>query len=273
MLSDFAPMNEYEYAFFSSLINQIAGIVITDDKISMLQGRINKRLRALNLSSYSEYQQILSKSISKEKELQHFINALTTNKTEFFREKTHFHFLEESIKKRRLSGTIYIWCGATSTGKEVYSLAMTCEELIEQGYMENYRILGTDIDTQCLRQAQLGVYKREDMAQVPPNFIQKYFQLHQQVTTDFEARNFIKNKLKFRQYNLKEPPEDFDMQFDYIFLRNVLFYFSKDTSADIVNRLTKFLVPGGYFFVSLTESLSSLPIKLDHISNSVYQKR
>jgi len=273
MLSDFAPMSEQEFAFFSGLIHQLAGIVIPEDKISMLQGRVNKRLRALNLTSYSEYQQVLSKRVSRDKELQQFINVLTTNKTEFFREKTHFHFLEESIKKRRLSGTIYIWCAATSTGEEVYSLAMTCEELIEQGYMENYRILGTDIDTQCLRQAQHGVYNKEDMGQVPPMFLQKYFKLYRQGTSELEARNFIKNKLKFRQYNLKEPPGDFDMQFDYIFVRNVLFYFSKETSADIVNRLTNFLVPGGYLFVSLTESLSSLPIKLAHVSNSVYQNR
>jgi len=266
-------LTDQEFQYFSKLIFDVAGIKVDEDKISMLQGRLNKRLNALNLSSYMEYQQYLTKSADRKKEMQHFVNALTTNKTEFFRESIHFKILSEAISKLPKKETLYLWSGAASTGQEIYSLAITLEELIDQGILSDYRILATDIDTQCLNIAQNGRYTRTELEGVPPMYLQKYFSFstHNQ-QGDLEIRQSVKNKIKFRQYNLVKPDSEMKMQFDFIFLRNVLFYFTKPTTKEVVNRLANHLVPGGLFFISLTESLTALSVNLSHVSNSVYRK-
>ncbi len=272
-LSTFNNLTDQEFQYFSKLIYDVAGITIGEDKVSMLQGRLIKRLQALNLATYVEYQQYLSKNANRKEEMQHFVNVLTTNKTEFFREPLHFKVLSEAISKRASSEPVYVWSGASSTGEEIYSLAITLEELMDQGIVSDYRILATDIDTQCLNIAQKGRYARSELAGVQPMYQQKYFRLatHGQYG-DVEISPAIKQKIKFRQYNLVNPEADMKMQFDFIFLRNVLFYFTKSTTRDVVNRLADNLVPGGLFFVSLTESLTALSVNLSHVSNSVYRK-
>ncbi len=271
--SDFNQLTRQEFQYFARLIADSTGITIEDDKTSMMQGRLNKRLRALGLSTYSDYQQYLSKSPKRKEEMQHFVNALTTNKTEFFREALHFEVLVDAISNRPSREMIYVWSGASSTGEEIYSIAMTLEELIDKGVIGDYRVLATDIDTQCLKTAQMGVYNRSEMGDVPAMYIQKYFKMHKGVRNgDLEILPRLKNKIKFRQYNLVNPETNIDVKFDFIFLRNVLFYFTKPTAQMVVNRLAGNLVPSGLLFVSLTESLSSMSVKLSHVSNSVYRK-
>ncbi|MEE8058609.1 MAG: protein-glutamate O-methyltransferase CheR [Pseudomonadales bacterium] len=262
-----------EFEFFCELIHDHAGIDIASDKVLMVEGRLSKRLRALGLSTFAEYGQYLKGHLSS-KEFEFFINTLTTNKTEFFREDFHFDYLQKILAQQAKFDTAYIWSAACSSGEEVYSLAMVCEELREVNPSFDYKILGTDIDTEHIQMSEHGIYDRAHIANLPPLYQQKYFELSgQKGCGRIRVGAQLRGHVKFRKHNLIDYQDKIPVTFNVIFVRNVLFYFNKETTAKIVHKLVGRLEPGGLLFVSLTETLQGAEDILTCVEASIYQKK
>ena len=271
---DVESLTTEEFDVIAQLIQDKAGIEIVRKKIGMVEGRLRKRVRELKLNNFSQYIQYIKRKGSENEEIQRFVNALTTNKTEFFREHMHFDYLSSLLRQQAKARTVYIWSAACSSGEEVYSLAIMCENLRAEMPAFDYRLLGSDIDTQCLHKASTGIYDQSSLTNVSPIFRQKYFNsVCRSSDGQVKIKDILKKRIKFRQYNLIEEERLMSVKFDFIFLRNVLFYFPRHTVKRIVRNISQYLKPGGLIFISLTETLNSLDTGLDQVSSSIYQKK
>ncbi|WP_028022327.1 CheR family methyltransferase [Enterovibrio calviensis] len=270
-IGDAEEMSKQEFDYFSTLIFQHAGIKLEVEKRSMLEMRLLKRLRALKLGSFGEYMRVLKQDTSGI-ELIAFTNLITTNKTSFFREQRHFNVLREDILKRTRPEKTFIWSAACSSGEEPYSLAMQCEVIKSEQANFDYRILATDVDTQRLDMCALAEYPDEQREDIPKLYQHQYIQRITRDSDTFTVVERLKQNIKFRQHNLIHYPEKFGIQFHYIFLRNVLFYFPPSTGEKVVRALVSQLQPGGLFFVGLTESLQHMDVGLELVDVSVYRK-
>lgn len=268
-----------QYELIRQRLVASTGIELGENKQALVESRLYKRLTSLGLVNFSEYIQYLENDSD---ESAQFINCLTTNKTNWFREDKHFSYLTNqaipAIYKMRNADSnesrrkpLYIWSAACSTGEEVYSLAMTLKEC--SSVCPAFRILGSDIDTEALSKAEAATYCVKNVErEVSKNLLAKYFE---NVGNEKEAlikisENLLKD-LKFRNYNLIEDDLPSEIQFDIIFLRNVLIYFSRPTIEKVIARVTRYLRPEGYLFIGHTESLSGLSHSLVQVSESVYR--
>ncbi|MBP7653612.1 protein-glutamate O-methyltransferase CheR [Candidatus Dependentiae bacterium] len=259
-------LNDSDFTYFRNLVYDICGICISADKKEMLKCRINKRLKDLNLESYKEYKNYIKNN---SEEITNFINAVSTNKTDFFREKNHFDFLSEHIKKNiNKMKDLYIWSAACSTGEEPYSIAMTLNEELYDNPNVNSLILATDIDTNVLAKAYKGSYKHDQIQGIPRHLLLKYFE---KSGDSYNIKKNLREVLRFKHLNLIEP-FPFNKKFDFIFCRNVMIYFDSKTQQELVNKFYNMIKPGGYLFIGHSESLTRLNIKFKYIKPAVYQK-
>ncbi len=269
-----ATLTSSVYEQLRQILEENTGIELGENKYSLVESRLLKRLNALQLSSFSKYLKLIKES---DEEFDIFINCMTTNKTDWFREPRHFRYLVDSVipnlineKRKGSDQTIYIWSAASSTGEEIYSLAMTIEEYFPK--LANYRILGTDIDTEVLQKAASATYKKAIVEeQVPVHLRLKYFT--NTAKDEVTVCRQLRDRTKFRQYNLIESQMPVEMQFDIIFLRNVLIYFTRPTIETVIKRLLRNLKPGGLIFIGHSESLNGLSLPLDQVSEAVYRHR
>jgi chemotaxis protein methyltransferase CheR len=241
----------------------------------MVHNRLIKRLRELSHNSYKEYIDYLQKN---EPETEQFINALTTNKTNFFREPPHFDFLKKVYFKELLElqkkKSIYIWSAACSRGHEAYTLGMIFDEFVSQNKLFDYRILGTDIDTKVLKEAEEALYENEIAKEVPPQYFSSYFNaIEQNEHRYFKICDKIRKNIKFRRHNLIDPRETLPLKFDIIFLRNVLIYFPPDVIEKIIQKLSKHLNPGGLMFIGHSESIRNMNHDMEYLTASIYKKK
>ncbi len=267
------------YEYISKLIRSKAGIMLEENKKIMIQSRISRRLRALNLDNYDAYIKYLDYHPD---EITHCVNALTTNKTDFFRENDHFdylkrHFLKGTVQhhtSRYHERPIYIWSAACSMGHEVYTLAMIMQEFCQGNPQYDYRILGTDIDTEVLKVAEKGIYKNEILSQIPPAYLPGNFEKGSGKNKGlFRVSEKLREKVKFRQHNLIDTTALYPMKFDVIFLRNVLIYFPPDVIELVINKLSRQLNSKGYLFIGHSETLNGIKHDLHHVGSAVYQKK
>lgn len=258
-----------------ALIYKLAGINLSEAKKTLVVGRLNKRLRYLQLPNFdSYYDYLVSKESNKDQELQMFVDLLTTNETYFFREQLHFDFLVKNIlpdfKTGKKKGQpLSIWSAASSSGEEGYTLCMLLAEHL--GIDGNWRVLGTDISSVILSDARKGVYDEHRVRLVPKSYRYKYLL---KGTGSQKGRTAVvpelKKHIKFESYNLIDSPLNKEA-FDVIFCRNVLIYFDHKTKDKVVNRLCKNLKSDGYLFSGRSESLHSLSHTLTTVKPSVYQ--
>lgn len=280
LLSGKTPQLSHKaYEYISSLLLNKAGIHLEENKKIMIQSRISRRLRALNIEDYDAYIHYLDLHPD---EITHCVNALTTNKTDFFRENDHFeylkrHFLKETVLKHaaRYHGRpIYIWSAACSMGHEVYTLAMIMQEFIAIDPKFDYRILGTDIDTEVLKTAESGVYRSDILSQIPPTYLPGNFNKGTGKNKGlYRITDRLREKVKFRQHNLIDTSQVFPMKFDVIFLRNVLIYFPPDVIELVINKLSRHLTSKGYLFIGHSETLNGIKHDLHSVGSAVYQKK
>lgn len=270
------------YEELRRLLVENTGIELGDNKYSLVESRLLKRLNALQLSSFAKYLKLLKSS---SEEFDFFINCMTTNKTDWFREPRHFDYLVEKVlpaittekqnerkaaRNKDSDQIVYVWSAASSTGEEIYSLAMTLEENLPK--RTGFRILGTDIDSEVLQKASAASYKKSTVdRQVPPHLRMKYFLNTSR--SEISVCQKLRDKTKFRQFNLIESQMPVEMLFDVIFLRNVLIYFTRPTIEVVIKRLLRNLKPGGYLFIGHSESLNGLSLPLEQVSEAVYQFR
>ncbi len=252
-----------------------AGITLNPSKKTMVESRLIRRLRELDLSSYKEYLSYLKTNME---EKEKFINSLTTNLTDFFRERAHYDYLKKNIypeiKHNNQDKKIRVWSAASSTGEEVYSIAFCLHEYFGEMLDWDYKVLGTDIDTNVLETARNGVYNKSLLKTVSPDMVMKYFQKGSGGNLDkVRIKTIIKNNVKLRQFNLLTDSFDSDIQFDFIFLRNVLIYFDNDVIEIAANTMHKYLKPGGYLFIGHSETLNNVKHDFKTISSSIYYKK
>ncbi|WP_372870122.1 protein-glutamate O-methyltransferase CheR [Shewanella sp.] len=261
-------MTRADFEFIRNLAYHHTGIVLPDRKNHMVYSRLCRRLRALKMKNFSEYCQYLQ---HEEEELAHFINALTTNLTSFFREKHHFEFLRDQLvphwqqqRRRRLR----VWSAACSTGEEPYSIALTLEAFFPRSHWD-LKILATDLDTNVLTKAEAGVYPAENLENLPRSLVEKYFQPQGDKA---RINDCIKELVYFRQLNLLDP---WPMQgpFDAIFCRNVLIYFDIPTKSKIIHKFRQLLNDDGYLFIGHSETLHLVSDEFDLIGQTIYRPR
>jgi len=254
------------------LIFDSAGITISDTKKALVSSRLSKRLRILNMQTYDEYLKYLTAGNgAKSAEFQIFIDSLTTNETYFFREPQHFDFLKNEILKKKKTNTVFrIWSAASSSGEEAYTLAMILAD--EIGIDESWEILGTDISSEVIASAKMGVYNAHRIRLVPKSFHNRYFLKGVGVNEgNVAVVPELKKHVRFESYNLINSPERREM-FDVIFCRNVLIYFNQDTKKKVMKRLCNQLKMGSYLMTGHSESLHGMIKELTSVKPSIYLK-
>ncbi|MEI8348448.1 MAG: protein-glutamate O-methyltransferase [Pseudomonadota bacterium] len=267
-------ITDWEFQVLAKKLLDDTGINLTLSKKSMIEGRLSSRLRELSIHSFKEYIEFIKKTPS---EGEVFINALTTNKTDFFREPEHFNYLTKTVLPEFLAKNpekkFRLWSGASSTGEEIYTLSIVLNEFFGSHHGYDYKIVGTDIDTEVLDQAKAGIYARHVIQCVRPDLLAKYFKKVGAVTSDkYEVSAELKRLVKFRQFNLLKSEFQVPIKFDVIFLRNVLIYFLPETIEIVIKRMYQHLKPGGYLFLGHSEALTSINHSFKYLKNSIYVK-
>ncbi len=255
------------------------GIKMPKAKKIMLQSRLQRRLRELNMNSYDEYCDFVFSKEGEAMEVIHMIDVVTTNKTEFFREPAHFDFLREIvlpefIQKSRKNDTLKIWSAGCSSGEEPYTLAMVISEFQEKEKKFDYHITGTDVSSRILAGAVDAVYKEERVANIPMDLKKKYL-LRSKDRSKPTVRIVpeLRKKTSYKRLNfIEEQYNEINDTFDIIFCRNVLIYFERPTQEKVINRLCTKLKKGGYFFLGHSESITGLDVPLVQLKPTVFMK-
>lgn len=260
-----------DFKQIADLILEATGIFLAEHKKDLVYGRIVRRVRALRLKTFAEYINIIKSDNGKE-EVTFFVNALTTNLTEFFREKHHFDHLVETVLPNILSkkSKVDIWSSACSSGMEPYSIAMTIKNFLEKKEkFANINVTATDIDTNMLKKAEKAVYSEKDVKSIPKVIRLKY--MNKIENGNFEIAPIIKKMVNFRKVNLQEN-WGFISKFDLIFCRNVMIYFSKDTQKTLVERFASQIHYGGYLYIGHSENICRLTDKFLLEGKTIYKK-
>jgi len=190
----------------------------------------------------------------------HLIDVVTTNKTDFFREPSHFDFIRKvavpQLLKQRSRPDLKVWSAACSTGMEAYTTAMVLDEMARTGTRMRFRILGTDISTAVLRIAKAAIYTRDTLSPVPDDFVKRYFlRSRNRLSDEVRVVPELRKLIHFMRMNLMDTSYPVDRDVDIIFCRNVLIYFEKETQRKVVSQLCDHLRPGGYLMVGHSESM------------------
>ncbi|HEU5080900.1 MAG TPA: CheR family methyltransferase [Opitutaceae bacterium] len=271
-------LSQESFRRFAAFITRKLGIKMSENKIPMLQSRLQRRMRALGLSSIEEYKNHLFESPQAEAELADFINAVTTNKTDFFREPHHFDFLCRTALPSLDAApdqpwNLKLWCAGCSSGEEPYTLSMVLAEYALQRAQFDYAILATDVSTRVLQLARSAVYEWERIEPVTEALRKKY--LLRSRAPDRKLVRIapeLRSRVHFHPLNFMEPDYRVTDTYDVIFFRNVMIYFDKATQESVVNKLCRHLRPGGYLFVGHSESLIGLDVPVSMVGSAVYRK-
>jgi len=243
---------EQDFERIRKLIYERAGIALAPIKRDMVYSRLARRLRQIGIRSFSEYLQLLEQGVPTE--LEAFTNSLTTNLTSFFREEHHFPVLQTFLRPRLQKGSINIWCSASSTGEEAYSIAMSVAELCGS-IPNNVKILASDLDTHVLDMARQGLYTLDRLDKVAEPLARKYFIRGGSVPEGYaQVRPELQAMLVFRQINLLDSSWPMRGPFDAIFCRNVMIYFDKPTQHKILAKFVPLMLPDGLLFAGHSES-------------------
>jgi chemotaxis protein methyltransferase CheR len=262
VLESVSHLSERHFRSIAELVEAEVGIKLPATKRLMLEGRLLKRVRVLDCSDVNEYVDRLFDKENFEVELIHLIDCVTTNKTDFFREPSHFDFMQDiavpEILRRRGRGTrpLKIWSAACSTGMEAYTIAIVLDDMVTAGANFQFSVLGTDISTAVLKLAETGIYTSEMISPVPAELARRYFLSSKDPKRD-EVRVVprLRRSTNFMRMNLMDPNYPVDRDVDIIFCRNVLIYFDRPTQQKVVEQLCAHLRPGGYFIVGHSESM------------------
>lgn len=273
--SEWARITPKVFEAIAKLVKELTGIHLNQSKLTMLESRLVKRLRETNIPSHQEYFEYLLKN---ESETQHFINVITTNKTEFFREDYHFQFLTSNFipehHQNKKNAPIRIWSAASSSGQEAYTIGITFFEYFANSTFNNFRIIGTDIDTDMISTAENGVYRSDLVtAHVPPHLIKKYFRQGTGRNAGFyKVSGELQEISKFRLFNLIKDEFPVPIKFDVIFLRNVLIYFDLNTIQTVIAKMYRYLNTGGYLLIGHSETLNEIKHDFKSLGSAVYKK-
>jgi len=260
----------------AALIYSATGIRMPPSKTTMLEGRLRRRVRDNGYCSIADYcAHILSSDVS-QAEMDDFLNAVTTNKTDFFRERNHFDFLVSDILpqyQERGQRMLRCWSAASSNGAEPYTLAMVLDDYAQNHGGPDYEILATDLDTEMLQTGVKGIYPAEMVEPVPAALRRRYVMEPKDPSRrEVRIAAALRKKVSFGRLNLMSDRYAIGNPVDIIFCRNVLIYFDKPTQHKVVTRLCEQLRPGGYLLLGHSESIAGFSGQLKTVCNTVFQK-
>lgn len=275
-----ATLHDREFQRFSSLIYECVGIKMPPAKKTMLEARLQKRLKALGILSFEKYGDYVFSPEGRSSELVHMIDVVTTNKTDFFREPAHFEFLVKtaipSILKARgdLSREpLKIWSAGCSTGEEPYTLAMVLSEFAEGRPDFRATITASDICTQVLQTAKTAIYPEDRTDPIPLNLKKKYLLRSRERSKSLvRIAPRLRSLVSFRRINFMDDDFGISEKMDIIFCRNVVIYFDKPTQLTLMRKFHRQLRPGGYLFIGHSETLSGLDVDFKPVASTVYRK-
>lgn len=272
-----AQLSTYEFRRISRFIQENYGIKLPDQKLMMVQGRLHKRLIALDMNSFRDYVSYLFSEEGKEKEIPQMVDLISTNKTDFFREAAHFNtltdlVLPEYVKAHSFS-SFKVWSAGCSSGEEVYTLGMVINEFFESNKGYQFKILGSDISYNMLKKASAAVYDFNDVTTMPLYLKKKYLLKHK----NREIRKVrispdLRSKAEFIHLNFMDESYELETKYDVAFCRNVLIYFERDVQMKVLLRILEHIKPGGYLFLGHSESINDMDLPVTKISPTVFQK-
>lgn len=263
-----------DFETIQKLLYAHAGISLDDGKSDLAYGRLARRLRILRIDSFSDYLHYIN-SISGEDETMHFINALTTNLTAFYREPHHFEFLADTalpeiLHRHKNDRRVRLWSAGCSTGEEPYSIAMTLSESPLAKAPWDTRVLATDLDSNVVATARAGQYSAQRIAGLSKTHANKWFHCLRG-GDDVQVNEELQSLITFKQLNLMN---EWPMSgpFDMIFCRNVVIYFDKPTQKRLFDRYANMLVDDGYLFLGHSETMHKLSDRFDLVGKTIYRK-
>jgi chemotaxis protein methyltransferase CheR len=266
-----SAVSDDEFALFQRLIHHESGIFLQPSKRALLQGRLTRRLRELELATYGAYYRRVSEDPVEKVRM---LDCICTNETRFFREPRHFEFVREEVLpalRRRDVRRLRAWSAGCATGEEPYSLAMLlCDEL---GLDASVRILASDLSTRALAHAEAAVWPIERMTEIPERYRKRYMLRGTRSQAGrMKAGPELRDRVTFLRLNLNDWIYNLQGTFELIFCRNVLIYFDAAAKARVVEQLLAHLQPGGFLLVGHAESLTGLSDGLQPIEPTIYRR-
>jgi chemotaxis protein methyltransferase CheR len=274
-------MSDEDFKELRKLVYDVTGISLAESKRVMLASRLATRLRKLSLPDFRAYRAKLGTPAGLEEEKQSLINAVTTNKTGFFREGHQFEFMAKELVPRLVAQAertgkreVTIWSAACSTGQEPWTIMMTLAEALPSFERWTIRILATDIDTQVLERAANAVYTGSDLDGVSPERLAKHFEPAREAgPAHYRIKDALRRPVTFRPLNFIDEKWPIRSRFDFIMCRNASIYFDAPTQAKLFGRLADLLVPEGWLFVGHAEVLHWMGERLEARPGGIYHLR
>jgi chemotaxis protein methyltransferase CheR len=264
-------LNQAQFKKISTIVHRSCGIDLGKGKKALVRARLTKRLRALCMQDFEDYLNYIN-SKKGAAELCCMIDAITTNKTGFFREMGHFNFLRDRILADVADKRIRYWSAACSSGEEPFSLAILLREHIRDIDTRDCLILATDISAQMIEKARNALYSKGRLRDLPRMLVKKNFhEVDAGAVKNYKVKDEVRAMVRFARLNLIDP---WPMKgpFNIIFCRNVMIYFDKSTQHKLVDRFWELLEPGGYLFVGHSECLSAVPHRFTYVRPAIYRK-
>ena len=269
-------LSDRELSAIIDLVYKKSGITLHDGKRALITARLHKRLKAVGAASFGAYLQYLERDTSGG-ELVMLLDAISTNHTSFFREPQHFEYLKTTVLPEWLQrpgrGHFAMWSAACSSGEEPYTLGIVLQENLPADERGHIKILASDLSTRVLQMAHQGIYKLDRVKEIPTAQLRKYFEKGMGAQDGLaRVRPELRQRIEFKQLNLLEIG-DLGQRFPVIFCRNVMIYFDRDVQQRVVSMLERHLAPGGYLFISHSESLNGITHGLKWMAPAVYRRR
>lgn len=267
-------MSDKEFHTLASFIESELGIRMPETKRVMLESRLLKRIRQLGLPDFAAYVNFVFSDEGRAGELINMIDAVTTNKTDFFREADHFDFLLERILPSLAPGiTRRFWSAGCSTGEEPYTLAMVLEEYRERVPAFSWSIMGSDLSTKVLDKAIEGVYTEEQAGPIPLSFKRKYLMRSKNRDQALvRIKPELRSRIAFSRVNFMDKVWSVEGNFDVVFCRNVIIYFERKIQEEIIGRLLSKLRPEGWLILGHSESVAGMNLPMRSVAPTVYRK-
>ncbi len=275
-----ATLSDREFQRFSRYIYDNLGIKMPPAKKTMLEGRLHKRLKVLDLNSFEEYADFVFNGNGGSSELIHLIDVVTTNKTDFFREPLHFDYMVKTALPEilRARGDVYrepvrIWSAGCSTGEEPYTLAIVLSEFAAACSGFRGEVVASDISSRVLQTASTAIYPEDRTDTIPLNLKKKYLLRSRDKSKSLvRIAPQIRSMVSFRRLNFMDDDFGIAEKMDIIFCRNVVIYFDKQTQQTLMQKFYRQLRPGGYLFIGHSETLSGLDVDFKLVASTVYKK-
>ena len=262
-------MDDRTFTKLAEIIYNKSGITLNQKKKALVEGRIAKRVRELNLSNHKEYLDFVTDRNNGD-EIENLIDVISTNVTHFYRESSHFEILELELKKWAKSGKnrIRIWSAAASSGEEPYTISMVASDALKE-FNVDLRILATDISRPMLQKCVKAQYTPKALEMLPTNYIRDYMI---KVNNHYRVSDAIKGRVLFKRVNLSKPPFPMRGPMDVIFIRNVMIYFDNRVKQKLINEAYRLLKVGGILFVGHSENLTEITHKFKTVAPATYKK-